>query len=118
MYKMFNKPIINFQYSLWGGSKSRLANGTVFDVESYIVHPKFDPYILDYDIAVIKITQTFRGVKNIQRAILANEACRTGSGARVRVVGWGLNDERILPEYLLQIKQYTLDQDACLKGNE
>lgn len=74
---------------------------------------------LDYDVAVIKTSTQFTG-PNIRPTLIADEFCYTGARTNLRVAGWGLNDKLELPEYLMQIKQYTISTAECTKhwGND
>lgn len=67
----------------------------------------------DFDVAVMKIKDTFNGHPNIRPVILANERCLTCGGMRVRLSGWGRNENGIFPEELHEIQQYILDNDEC-----
>jgi hypothetical protein len=55
--KMVNIVITHFptQINLWGGSTSRLTGGRVFFVEEYILHPQYDIFTLDNDVAVLRM---------------------------------------------------------------
>lgn len=44
-----------FQINLWGGSTSRLTGGVVFIVDSYSLHPQYDWWSLDNDVAVLRV---------------------------------------------------------------
>jgi hypothetical protein len=45
--------------NLWGGSTSRLSGGVLFFVTEYILHPQYDWWTLDNDIAVIRVDVGF-----------------------------------------------------------
>lgn len=47
--------------------------GYTFLVENYFVHPQYDPVILDFDVAVMRIKGSFLGFENIEPVVLANE---------------------------------------------
>jgi len=102
--------------TLYGGTSNRLTGGVEFEVESYQIHPDYDFYIMDYDVAVIKIKDTFEGHPGIRRSILANERCTTSCGVRVRLAGWGYNEDWIIPEELQEIQQTIVDNESCYEA--
>jgi hypothetical protein len=67
----------------------------------------------DFDVAVMKIKGTFDGHKNIRRSVIANEFCCTSAGVQIRLAGWGLNEDNVLPENLQEIQQYIVDNNQC-----
>jgi hypothetical protein len=73
---------------LTGGSSNRVIGGVTFVVDEYHIHPIFDPVILDYDVAVMRIKGSFYGHPNISPVVLANEGCRTTVGLVVMLAGW------------------------------
>lgn len=79
---------ICLQITLIGGSVNRVVGGVTFLVDEYFIHPSYDPIILDYDVAIMKIKGSFAGHANIQPVILANEGCQTDSGIVVTLAGW------------------------------
>jgi hypothetical protein len=62
--------------------------GVSFVVDEFFIHPNYDPIILDYDVAVLRIKGSFEGHANIHPVVLANEGCRTTSGLVVTLAGW------------------------------
>ncbi|KAG5680176.1 hypothetical protein PVAND_009701 [Polypedilum vanderplanki] len=98
--------------TLTGGSSNRLIGGVTFIVEEYFLHPNYDPIILDYDAAVMRIKGSFNG-NNIRPVVLANEGCETTSGLEVKLAGWGQNELEIFPEELYEIKQTIIDNKRC-----
>jgi hypothetical protein len=67
----------------------------------------------DFDVAVMRIWGTFDGHPKIRRSVIANEGCGTPAGVRIRLAGWGLNEDNVLPEELQEIQQYIVDNDEC-----
>ena len=64
-------------------------------------------------MGVIKIKGSFDGHPVIRRSVIANENCETPAGVKIRLAGWGLNEESITPEELQEIQQYTVDNEKC-----
>lgn len=67
---------------------NRVEGGVTFIVDEYFIHPYYDPIILDYDVALLRIRGTFLGHANIRPVVLANEGCQTNSGIVVTLAGW------------------------------
>jgi len=99
--------------TVYGGSSNRVTGGVEFDVEQYELHPDYNPIILDFDVAVIKIKNSFDGHDTIRRVKLANEACVTAAGVTVHLAGWGFDENWNLPEILIEIQQDIIDNDEC-----
>lgn len=70
-------------------------------------------FLQDFDVGVVKIEGTFNNQPIIRPVILANERCLTCDGMRVRLSGWGRNEDDIFPEELHEIQQSILDSDVC-----
>lgn len=45
-----------FLINLWGGSTSIVSGGIIFFVDEYILHPQYDDWTLDNDIAVLHVS--------------------------------------------------------------
>jgi hypothetical protein len=45
--------------TLLGGSTSRLTGGLIFSVEDYVLHPSYDWWTLDNDVAVVRVFVSF-----------------------------------------------------------
>lgn len=63
----------------------------------------------------MKIKGSFDGHPNIQPIILAKERCNTCGGKRVRLAGWGINEEGTTPHDLYEIEQNIQDNEECYK---
>lgn len=88
----FNTP--PSQINLRGGSSNRLTGGFIFFVESYTLHPQYDPNWLDFDIALIRVEETslMEGV-NVQPVAIPppciSGCCHSCEGEDVTITGWG-----------------------------
>lgn len=59
----------------------------VFEIEDVIVHPSYDDFTADFDLAIIKIRGTFEGTT--VRILNTEESDRIVPGDGVQVSGWG-----------------------------
>lgn len=131
---------IYFQINLWGGSTSRLIGGHLFFVTEYVLHPQYDDWTLDNDVAVIRVDVRFAfnqrlnflmfSILNLQpstplqghahvSAIPLPPVCNTAccgvcvDGPQITVAGWGLDDNNQIPENLRQVSKGIHDQADC-----
>jgi len=114
----FNVPAS--EINLWGGSTSRISGGTVFFVQEYILHPQYDDWLLDNDIAVIHVHEsTPLGGPNVSPIPLppncAAACCGVCvDGPPITVIGWGVYIlPNTLPENLRQVQKPIFDHADC-----
>lgn len=88
----FNNP--PSQINLRGGSTNRMSGGFVFLVESYMLHPQYDPFMLDYDVSLIKV-QSYTPIEGINvkpipiSPVCSSSCCHTCEENDVTISGWG-----------------------------
>jgi len=106
--------------NLWGGSTSRLTGGHLFFVTEYILHPQYDDWSLDNDIAVIQVDPNtpLSGHPNVSPISLPDncllDCCGVCiEGPPITVAGWGADNSGSLPVNLLQIDKDIFDHDEC-----
>lgn len=88
----FNSPasVINLR----GGTANRLSGGQIFFAQSYTLHPQYDPFWLDFDVALIRVQNNspFRG-NNVQIIPISppcnQECCHACEREDVTITGWG-----------------------------
>ncbi|CRK99630.1 CLUMA_CG012941, isoform B [Clunio marinus] len=115
----FNTPPTSI--NLWGGSTSRLTGGRIFFVEQYVLHPQYNTFSLDNDVAIVIVetNSLLQGVPNVSPIGLpanCNTACcgTCVQGPDVTVIGWGIyNAANQLPEMLQQIQKPIFNQAEC-----
>ncbi|KAH8281746.1 hypothetical protein KR054_002652, partial [Drosophila jambulina] len=103
------------QLSVSVGSTSR-SNGTVFEVDAKIFHPKFRNVSSHYDIAVLRLREPLVLGNTVQPIVLAKKNPAAGSIASV--TGWGVSGFNsdltfIIPEYLQAITLEVLSIEYC-----
>lgn len=78
-----------------------------------MIHPKFDTYMLDYDVGILTAETSF-DCPLITPAqlpeICSTECCGTCPLTTVRVAGWGYTETGGVADELLQIEQSIMDK--------
>lgn len=77
-----------------------------------MIHPKYDRFMLDYDVAVLKAEKSFDCPLIIPASLpkpCLTECCDTCPLTTVRVVGWGYTETGEVADDLLQIKQNIME---------
>ncbi len=86
----FNTPPLFI--NLRGGTTNRLYGGRVFFAESYTLNPLYDPILLEYDIALVKVTNFIQG-PNIQIIPISPRCefscCQACEDDEATITGWG-----------------------------
>lgn len=77
------------QFTLRGGSTSRLEDGYIFEVAEIVIHPQYDPYNIENDAALLRTVEPLVGFFISPIALMPlNEDMPAGT--RAVVSGWGL----------------------------
>uniref|UniRef100_A0A1Y9IVV6 Peptidase S1 domain-containing protein n=1 Tax=Anopheles minimus TaxID=112268 RepID=A0A1Y9IVV6_9DIPT len=96
-----------------GGTPHRLAGGYIFHADQYLLHPKFDRELLDYDVAVVHVTESFL-IDPVRPVSLANTNTIYPIPSAARVSGWGTaNDDGYTPLILQSLEVYVQKQSFC-----
>lgn len=105
------------QISLWGGSTSRLTGGHIFPARRYFLHPQYDDWTLDFDVALIEVERLLEGFPNLSPIALpsscASACCGVCAPTSIRVAGWGATESGLLPVNLLQITKSIVSNADC-----
>lgn len=106
--------------NLYGGSTSRLTGGHIFFVESYHIHPQYNPSTWDVDVGLIEVYSgsPLVGFPNVLpiaiSPICSTDCCEVcPEGPAVTVVGWGVMEGNILPEHLRQVDKDIMSLELC-----
>ncbi|KAL7012058.1 hypothetical protein ACKWTF_014606 [Chironomus riparius] len=104
--------------NLLGGTTNRISNGILFFTDFYTLHPQYDPFWLDFDIAIIRVANespmTGLNVAVVPISPVCNErCCQVCDPEPVTVTGWGYNEEGVLPRNLLQLTLPIVNIDEC-----
>ncbi|CAO1405776.1 unnamed protein product [Diamesa tonsa] len=103
--------------SLWGGSTSRLTGGHIFPVRRYVLHPQYDDWTLDFDVAIMEVDRMLEGFPNMRPIALPASCtaacCGVCEPTAIRVAGWGAIESGRLPVNLLQVSKTIVNTAAC-----
>ncbi|KAF2885460.1 hypothetical protein ILUMI_20740 [Ignelater luminosus] len=80
---------IQTNYSVRAGSSFIESGGIVIDVNEVHEHPKFDRYLLDYDVSVLKLAEPLVFSPFIQPVKLDEKGRELEPGHMCTVSGWG-----------------------------
>jgi trypsin len=95
------------------GSLYHASEGTVINVSSIDIHPKFDADSLDNDIAFLTLADSYSDVTPAQ---LPTKAKPLGIGSSVQIFGWGKSSEGgSLPSTLKTASVKTISRSDCQK---
>lgn len=75
--------------SFRAGSADRVEGGQVITAAEYWLHPKYDPNVFPYDIAVVRLTSSFEFGSSVKAARLPNANAEVAPGSDVIASGWG-----------------------------
>ena len=81
--------------------------------DDYFVHPDYDPFTVENDLALLILTQPVTGVPLIK---LNREASVPVAGETLMAVGLGIDDviQQTTPDYLLEVALDTVSFGDCL----
>ncbi|XP_058117580.1 trypsin 3A1-like [Anopheles ziemanni] len=103
-------------FTLTGGSSNR-SEGVTYYVENIIIHPMFNRNIYSYDIALIRVNESF--LENEDMAPIALQSSpisfSTFNPVYCTISGWGQmnNDTQELPEILKAVKIPLVNYTDC-----
>ncbi|XP_035776400.1 trypsin-7-like isoform X1 [Anopheles albimanus] len=99
--------------TLRGGSPHRLAGGYVFEVDQYLLHPKFNRKEMDYDVALIRVKQSFF-IDLMRPVSLADTTTVYPIPSAATVIGWGTADAYGYTPLILQsLVVYVQSRQVC-----
>jgi len=95
------------------GTQDLQSGGRRVAVKGYVMHPKYDPSIIDFDVAVIELARAVRDIEPVKFASsAAEETAAAPVGSKAMVVGWGLMEDSY-PTVLMQAKLPIVDHGDC-----
>ena len=83
-----------FIYSFTGEHDVRVVEGyeQIISVDKIIIHPDYDAYTLDYDVALIKLKKPINFTRNVRPVCLPT--MDFAPGTKCFVTGWGATIEK------------------------
>ncbi|EAT36354.1 AAEL011553-PA [Aedes aegypti] len=76
-------------FSIRAGSTLRNEGGQLITVAQLFIHPEYDDWTLELDIAVLKLSENFIFGAGIQPVALPNSNLKISHGAVASIAGWG-----------------------------
>ncbi|BES99112.1 Trypsin-5 [Nesidiocoris tenuis] len=92
------------------GSMKTHSLGQTANVESVLIHPMFNWYTQDYDLALIKLAQPFVGGPKVKPIEIAKD--ETAANETLTLVGWGENTIAVYGE-LRKLDVALITVDSC-----
>ncbi|KAI4458505.1 polyserase-related [Holotrichia oblita] len=92
----------NHSYAIRVGSSSYKHGGEVYQIDpnNIIAHEKFDSNITDYDIALLRVSQSLLSKNSIAKAVkLPVSGQKTDAGVLAKVSGWGDRQQKNFPKF-------------------
>lgn len=104
--------------SVWVGAHdlTELEQGQIIDISYAALHTNYDPYTLDYDIALLRLAEPAQLSATVQLVQLATRADedRYRPGTVAAVTGWGsLASGGQYPDILHEVSVGIVDQNSC-----
>lgn len=94
------------------GSSLRSSGGRVIKVKQAILHPAYDPSILENDVALLRLSESLNYTDGIQ-AIQLDCALPAPDNTSCVVSGWGISDDGNLPEKLREATVGVINKEEC-----
>ncbi|KAI4458493.1 polyserase-related [Holotrichia oblita] len=92
----------NYTYAIRVGSSSYKHGGEVYQIDpkNIIAHEKFDSNSTDYDIALLRVSQSLLSENSIAKAVkLPVSGQKTDAGVLAKVSGWGDRQQKNFPKF-------------------
>ena len=97
--------------------------GLVIEIEKIVVHPKFNPFTYEHDIALITLKKTIRPSRDLFPICLpappkTNNEFTDYSGEEVAITGWGCESEHCAfdesPRFLQETVMTAIPNDLAM----
>jgi len=96
------------------GTQDLNSGGRRVAARGYVQHPKYDPSIIDFDVAVIELDKAVRDIEPVKFVTSgAQETAAAPVGSKAMVVGWGLTEDGYAT-VLMQAKLPIVDHADCV----
>ncbi|KAL5277982.1 hypothetical protein ACFFRR_002927 [Megaselia abdita] len=97
------------------GSKHISQGGQVYKVEKLEIHPKFNTFTLNYDIAYLRLNQSVTITENVKPITLSGKRDTLKHGEIATIYGWGIQHQHFFksPTFLQYAKVPIIDSMLC-----
>uniref|UniRef100_A0A2H1VHR7 SFRICE_012354 n=1 Tax=Spodoptera frugiperda TaxID=7108 RepID=A0A2H1VHR7_SPOFR len=108
------------QFRIRVGSSFRSSGGVVHNVMLNIVHPAYNPWTMDSDIAILRSASTFSFNNNVRAASIAGANYFPGDNQAVWAAGWGdtYSSSGAGSEQLRHVQLVVINQETCRRQYE
>ncbi|XP_047545974.1 trypsin, alkaline B-like [Vanessa atalanta] len=102
------------QYRVRAGSSTASSGGAVHNANRIIIHPNYNQFTINNDIAVLRLSTQFSFGSNVRVGSIAGANYNTGDNQSVWVAGWGFTSFNGRPsENLRHVQLWTVNQNTC-----
>ncbi|XP_062816487.1 serine protease 57-like [Anolis carolinensis] len=90
------------------------ASQQVFSIQASVAHQRYDPVTVQNDIRLLKLNQSARFTREVQRVRLPRKNSRLRPGSACKVAGWGdTSNFGTFPSTLMEANVTVIDRSAC-----
>ncbi|XP_062556318.1 trypsin-3-like [Armigeres subalbatus] len=101
-------------FSIRAGSTLRNEGGQLITVSQMFVHPDYDDWTLEWDIAVLKLSVNLVFGRNVQPVALPSSTLRVSQGTIASIAGWGsLYYQGASKNHLQQVSVPVVENSIC-----
>lgn len=100
--------------SIRAGSSRYSTGGTIVGVQQIFQHPKYNPYTIDFDYSLLKLSESLKFSEQTKSIALPAQDAKVENGTLCTVTGWG-NTQNVQEsrEILRSANVPKVDQDEC-----
>lgn len=97
-------------------SSVKLTKGDLHAVARVIVHPDYNPDVLDADVALLQLAKPIADTSGPVGAIRIAAQGQPLPDGPAMVIGWGLTEDKTWPETLLETDITVVPNETCNRG--
>ncbi|XP_046959464.1 trypsin, alkaline A-like [Vanessa cardui] len=102
------------QWRVRVGSTYASSGGVVHTTNIFLIHPSYDRFTVDYDVAILRINGEFSFNNNVRPGRIAGPNYNLADNQAVWAIGWGLIDvSGPSSEQLRHVQIWTVNQEIC-----
>ncbi|XP_058463935.1 trypsin-1-like [Malaya genurostris] len=105
------------EFSIRAGSTLRNEGGHLVTIDDIFIHPKYDDWTLEWDIAVLRLAHSLTFSESVQPILLPSRLFKIRQGSLATVTGWGgLNYQGPSTNFLQKVFVPIVNTVACSKA--
>ncbi|XP_045491591.1 trypsin, alkaline C-like [Colias croceus] len=99
------------------GSSLANSGGQVLNVDSFIIHPNYDFFSEDNDVAILRTQSFINYGQNVNRIAIAGSNYNLNDNTMVTIMGWGaIEYEGPRSNQLLKADLLTINHETCRRN--